>query len=102
MGSASSGNSPGFIIPVRVKTRARQEGLVWENGSYKVSVKAAPEKGKANKRVCQVVGAFFGLPASRVEIVRGHTARDKQLRIIGLKPEAAQACLAGLQGTWKA
>jgi uncharacterized protein (TIGR00251 family) len=84
-------------MTIRVKTRARQEGLVCGGGAgYKVSVKAAPEKGQANKRVCQIVAAFFGVPASRVEIVRGHTARDKQLRIIGLALGTAQARLASL------
>ena len=82
-------------MAIRVKTRARQEGLVRQDGAgYRVSVKAAPEKGKANKRVCQVIGAFFGVPAARVEIVRGHTARDKQVRILGLAPETARARLA--------
>lgn len=81
----------GFIMDVRIKTRASPEGLTGRTGSrYKISVQAPPEKGKANKRLRKVLGSFFGVPASRVKIIRGHTCRDKKVVITGAAPEVCE------------
>jgi uncharacterized protein (TIGR00251 family) len=48
-------------------------------GEYSVHVPARPEKGRANKEVVAVLADYFGLPASRVRIVRGERSRVKQV-----------------------
>ena len=42
---------------------------------------APPEKGKANRAVCEVVARALALRPSQVELVSGETSRDKVLAI---------------------
>lgn len=44
---------------------------------FKVSVKARPEKGKANEAVIRALGKYFGLPSSRLKIISGRASRQK-------------------------
>jgi|GEM_PF-737205 len=53
-----------------------------EGADYKVSVKASAREGKANKAVVKVLAAYFGVSASRVEILAGFKAKKKVIRII--------------------
>jgi uncharacterized protein (TIGR00251 family) len=50
-------------------------------GALKLSVKAPPERGKANREVLALVSDAFGLAASDVEIVSGETSPDKVVRL---------------------
>jgi uncharacterized protein len=52
-----------------------------EDGTWRVKVTAAPERGKANAAVCELIAAHFKVPKSRVEIVFGHTSALKQVRV---------------------
>ena len=51
------------------------------DGTWKVKVAAAPEKGRANKALCAFLAEHFGVPQSRVTIVRGKTSHLKRVRI---------------------
>ena len=42
-----------------------------------VRVRAVPDKGKATKAVCNLLAAFFDVPKSSVECVRGGASRHK-------------------------
>lgn len=42
-------------------------------------VRAMPDKGAANKDVCVLVAKASGLAKSQVEVVSGHTQREKTL-----------------------
>lgn len=57
--------------------------VVDANGERELSVKvtAAPEKGKATKAVCKLLAAFFSVPKSSVECVRGDLSRHKMVEI---------------------
>jgi hypothetical protein len=52
-----------------------------QDGVLVVRVNAPPVEGKANKAVCKLLAKHYGVPPSRVEIVRGHNARDKVVRL---------------------
>ncbi len=83
--SARDVDGGGARLVVRVKPKSSKEGVeVGADGSVVVKVSAPPENGKANARVVEVVAAFFGLPRRQVEIVRGQTAREKDLLLHGL------------------
>jgi uncharacterized protein YggU (UPF0235/DUF167 family) len=45
----------------------------------KVSVTAAPDKGKANKALIDLLAQAWGLPKSRIALIRGETDRNKVL-----------------------
>ncbi len=51
--------------------------------SLAVKVTAAPDKGKANKAVIDLLAKQLGYPRTAFEIVRGETERHKLLRFSG-------------------
>ena len=51
------------------------------DGTWKVKVAAVPEKGKANRALCEFVAERLGVAKSRVRIVAGETSRWKRLYI---------------------
>lgn len=69
-------------IEVTVKTASRKEE-VFDLGErrFKVCVKAPAADGKANRALIQALAAHFGVPKSRVSILRGQTSKIKLLEI---------------------
>lgn len=49
----------------------------------KVNVTVVPEKGKANKALVKLMAKFLLRPARDLEIVSGHTDRNKNILISG-------------------
>jgi uncharacterized protein (TIGR00251 family) len=73
---------PPLIVKVKVKPNSRVEEVVeMSRGELEVKVKAPPEKGKANKRLVEVLARHYGVPPSRVKILKGHTSRTKLVEI---------------------
>jgi len=48
---------------------------------YIVATRAQPEKGKANKAICELLAEHFGIAKSRVYVVAGHTAKVKIIEV---------------------
>ena len=72
----------GAILPVRAQPGARRNevrGL--QDGALKVSVTQAPEKGKANKAIIEVLAKWLGLRKSQFELISGETASQKKFLI---------------------
>jgi len=71
-----------IYINVRVKAHAKTSAVEKiTSRSYKVQVKSLPLKGQANKEVIKVIASYFGVPASNVEIVRGHKSSIKRIAV---------------------
>ena len=72
-----------MYLRVKVQPKSRESAIVdvMEDGTLKVRVKAAPEKGKANKEVIKVLAKKYGVKKSEVEIVSGATDQIKLIKI---------------------
>ena len=69
-------------ITVKVKPNAgRNEVKRLTENSFEVKVSVAPEKGKANERVRELLAAFLEVSKSRVNLVRGAASREKIFEI---------------------
>lgn len=68
-------------LAVRVTPGARVEGIEIADGRVLVKVRAKPEDGKATAAVLSLVADALGIAASKVEMLRGATSREKLLRI---------------------
>lgn len=68
-------------LALRVTPGARTEALEIAGGQLSAKVRAKPEDGKANDAVRDLLARALGLPPSRVELLRGATAREKQFRV---------------------
>ena len=71
-----------------MRPRAGRDEIVgWQNARLRVRVAARPADGAANEAVRALLAERLSLARSRVEIVRGQTARTKVVRVLGLTPE---------------
>jgi uncharacterized protein len=52
-----------------------------EDGTLKVKITAAPEKGKANAAICDYLAGQFGVSRRNVTLLRGETSHTKQVEI---------------------
>lgn len=81
-----------MILKVKVHPSAgrdRVEG--WLGDTLKVSVSAAPEKGKANKAVIELLSKALKVPRSSLRIVAGETSKEKAVEIDGVSEAAVRA-----------
>jgi len=70
------------LLEVRVIPRAARNEVGGErNGRLLVRTTAAPVDDQANEAVRKQIAAYLGVHARDIEIVAGHHARDKTLRI---------------------
>jgi uncharacterized protein (TIGR00251 family) len=95
-GSALSTDiAPSTILHVKVVPGSSRDRIA---GRYadgiKVQTSAAPEKGKANAAVAEILAQFFGIKPSQVELVSAPANPRKQFRISGLTPAQIAAKLA--------
>lgn len=65
---------------------ARDEIVGWRGTELDVRVTVPPEGGKANAVACALIARSLGVPKSAVRVVRGESARHKQLEIDGISP----------------
>lgn len=51
------------------------------DGTWKVRVAAAPEKGKANRALCEFIAETLGVAKSKVQIVSGEKSHLKRIHV---------------------
>lgn len=70
---------------LKVKTGAKEEKIQKiDDINYAVSVKARPEKGKANSAIAKLFASYFKVSPSAVKIISGRTSKRKIMEIAGL------------------
>jgi hypothetical protein len=74
-----------MYINITVNPRSRFEKIEkLSEKEYRVHFNVAPEKGRANLKVIEMLAEYFGVPKSSLEIRLGKTAREKVVEIKGL------------------
>jgi hypothetical protein len=75
-------------IAVRIQPRASKNGIMrMEDGSLKIRLTAPPVDGAANEALIAYLSEALAISKSSIEIVSGHTAREKRIRICGVNKE---------------
>jgi len=81
-------------LSVRLQPRARRDEVVGERaGAAVIRVTAPPVDGKANDALCRLIAKAAGVAPSKVSVIRGHTSRDKVVRVEGVDLAALRAAL---------
>ncbi len=76
----------GICLPVKVQPGARRTAILGAHaGALKVAVIAAPEQGKANAAVLDLLAEQFKLPRSSIMQISGATNRNKQFLVSGIE-----------------
>lgn len=89
-------------LSVRVQPRARRDALVGRlaDGTLQVAVTAAPEGGRANEAVVEVMAQLLGVPRRQIRVARGRASRAKQIEVQGIaEPEARLRIERSLEAT---
>jgi uncharacterized protein len=84
----------GVVLPVKAHAGARKNGIAGEHdGQLKVSVTQAPERGKANRAIAEVLCEALALRSQQVVLILGETSPIKQFLIRDVSLEELQAKL---------
>jgi uncharacterized protein len=67
------------VIPGAPRTEIKD---TMADGTIKIAVAAAPEKGKANAALMKFLAEEFGVPKSNITIISGASDRVKLIKII--------------------
>lgn len=87
----------GVIIPVRARPGARKNAVTGVHaGQLKVSVTQAPEKGKANEALVEVLSEALQVPRSRISLVSGATSGQKKFCVGGCDVASIRERIAAL------
>ena len=86
-------------LHLRVSPGAGRSAVVGRHGdAWKLRVTAAPERGRANAPVVELLAASLDLRRPDVRIVSGATSRDKVVEFVGLTHEEVERRLTAAQG----
>jgi len=72
-------------LNILVQPGANRNRIAGYHGErVKIGVSAPPEKGKANKAVCELLAREFGVRKSDVRVVSGVRCREKTVEVLGI------------------
>lgn len=72
----------GVIVEILLQPRASRNELAGvQEGRLKIKVTSPPIEGKANEKLCEFLADLMGIGKKRVQVIAGHTARVKRVRI---------------------
>ncbi len=95
MSLTASPDGKATLIDVKVVPGASRSRIAGPHGdALKVQVAAAPERGRANDAVCDLLSEKLGVPRRNVVVVRGTTSPRKSVRVEGLAPAEVARRLA--------
>ena len=87
----------GTRLRLKVRAGARRDAIVGAHGgALKLQVIAAPERGRANRAVLELLARALDLASSTLELVSGHGSPDK----VVLVPLSPAEVLRRLAAEW--
>jgi uncharacterized protein (TIGR00251 family) len=87
----------GATLAVRAQPGAKKDAVLGRHGdALKVAVTAPPEDGRANAALVAYLKSWLGVKRSQVELLSGHTNRNKVFLIRGLSAEELAAKVGSL------
>jgi len=86
----------GVTLAIKLQPRAAKNEIGQPHGpELRIKVTAPPVDAAANEALLRLVADTLDFPRSKVELIRGHTARHKAVKIYGATPAAIMAKLGG-------
>ncbi len=91
--------APTTRLRLRVAPGASAPGVVGRYGDFwKVRVAAAPERGRANDAVLELLAETLAVPRASVTLVSGGSSRNKIVELTGIAPDEIERRLATAGG----
>ena len=86
-------------LRLRVAPGAARAKVVGRHGDgWKIRVAAAPERGRANEAVLELLAETLSVPRGSISLVAGSSSRDKIVELAGIPPEEIDRRLAWAGG----
>lgn len=83
-------------LQIKVSPGASRNAIgEWLGDTLKLRVTAAPERGKANEAVIDLLAEALGLPKSRLSVARGQGQSQKLIDVEGLDETELRRRLGG-------
>ncbi len=89
----------GSALAIRVTPKASRNAIVgvMDDGTIKIHLTAPPVEGQANQALLEFLSQVLEVPKSNLEIVAGHSGRDKLVSVINMDAQTVhQRILAHL------
>lgn len=67
---------------VRVTPHAKQNKVIDDGDVLRVYTTTAPDKGRANEAVIELLSEYLNVPKSRIKILKGLTFREKLVAVV--------------------
>ncbi len=81
----------GAAFAVRVVPRASKNEVSGRHGdAVKIRLTAPPVEGAANEALIEFLAGVLDVRKNQIEILSGHTSRDKIVCVIGLTPRQVE------------
>ncbi len=88
----------GTRLRVRVVPGSATPGVAGRHGEdWKIRVREAPERGRANDAVLELLAGALSLPKRDIRLVSGHGARTKIVELTGLTAAETDRRLAAAE-----
>jgi uncharacterized protein (TIGR00251 family) len=88
-------DGPVTRLRLRVSPGAGRSTVVGRHGDgWKVRVAGAPERGRANEALVELLSSTLGVPRTGVQLASGATGRDKLVELTGIAPDEIDRRLA--------
>ena len=88
----------GTRLRLRVVPGSGTAGIVGRHGAaWKLRVREAPDRGRANDAVLELLAGALSLPRRDIRLVSGHGVRDKVVDLAGITAEETERLLAAAE-----
>ena len=77
----------GALINFKISPNASKNEIIKTEDGIKIKITAQPVDGKANKALIEFLSKHFKIPKTSIEIVKGHTSKEKTILLKTDKPE---------------
>ena len=77
----------GLLISLKIVPNSSKNDIIVENEIVKAKVTAQPIENKANKALIELISNKFKIPKTSIEIVKGHTSKEKTILIKSVNEE---------------
>lgn len=77
----------GVLISFKISPNASKNEIIKTEDGIKIKITAQPIDNKANKALVEFLSKQFKIPKTSIEIVKGHTSKEKTLLLKTDKPE---------------
>jgi hypothetical protein len=92
---ALEAHAEGTILPVRARAGVRRNLVQGEQaGALVVLVTQAPERGKANQAIIELLAAALDLRKRQFELIAGETSLRKRYLVRGIDPASLAIAVA--------